>query len=92
MLTREFKDHSPANANLATNLKDYVTDSSMQKLVFEQIKAIGVTLVLAIGGTIIIAYIVKAVVGLRPSEEVETAGLDISEHGEEGYHGSESAA
>jgi Amt family ammonium transporter len=35
---------------------------------------------------VVIAYIVKAVVGLRPSEEVETAGLDLAEHGEEGYH------
>src|SRR5438876_447083 len=30
-----------ANANLATNLKEFVTDSPTQKLVFEQIKAIG---------------------------------------------------
>ena len=75
-----------ANANLATNLKDKVTDTFFQPLVFEQLKAIGVTLVLAIGGTIVIAYIVKAVVGLRPSEEVEVAGLDLAEHGEEGYH------
>ena len=75
-----------ANGNLATNLKDYVTDSPTQRLVFEQIKAIGLTLVLAIVGTTVIAFIVKAVVGLRPSEEVEAAGLDISEHGEEGYH------
>ena len=37
-------------------------------------------------GTTIIAFVVKAVVGLRPSEEVETAGLDLNEHGEEGYH------
>ena len=29
--------------------------------------------------------IVKAVVGLRPSEEVERQGLDVNEHGEEGY-------
>ena len=58
----------------------------MQPLVFEQIKAIGVTLVLAIVGTVVIAYIVKAVVGLRPAEEVEVAGLDLAEHGEEGYH------
>jgi Amt family ammonium transporter len=28
---------------------------------------------------------VKAVVGLRPSPEVESQGLDIAEHGEEGY-------
>ena len=52
-----------------------------------QVKAIGSTLVLAIVGTIIIAYIVKAVIGLRASEEVETVGLDLAEHGEEGYHG-----
>jgi len=57
----------------------------------EQVKAIGITLVLAVVGTVIIAYIVKAVVGLRPSEEVETAGLDLAEHGEEGYHSEASA-
>ena len=43
-------------------------------------------LVLAIVGTTVIAFIVKAVVGLRPSEEVEVAGLDLADHGEEGYH------
>jgi Amt family ammonium transporter len=52
----------------------------------EQLKAIAITLCLAVVGTVIIAYIVKAVVGLRPTPEVETAGLDLSEHGEEGYH------
>ena len=35
--------------------------------------------------TAIIAYIIKAVIGLRPTEEVERQGLDINEHGEEGY-------
>ena len=74
-----------ANANLAVNLKDYVTDSPTQRLVFEQLKAIGVTLVIAIVGTIIIAYIVKAVLGLRPTTEAEQEGLDLSDHGEEGY-------
>ena len=75
-----------ANPNLATNLKDYVTDSPAQRLVIEQLKAIGVTLFLAIVGTTIIAFIVKALVGLRPSGEVEVAGLDLNEHGEEAYH------
>jgi len=75
------------NGNLAANLKSFVTDTPLQPLVFEQLKAIGLTLVLAIAGTTVIAYIVKALVGLRPSEEVETAGLDLAEHGEEGYHG-----
>ena len=32
-----------------------------------------------------IAFIVKALIGLRPSEEVEVAGLDLADHGEEGY-------
>jgi Amt family ammonium transporter len=77
---------NPANANLATNLKDYVKDTWMQPLVWEQLKAIGLTLVLAIVGTTVIAFLVKAVIGLRPSEEVESIGLDLSEHGEEGYH------
>ena len=75
-----------ANGNLSNNLGKYVTNSKFQPLVWEQVKAILLTLVLATVGTAIIAFIVKAVVGLRPSEEVETAGLDLNEHGEEGYH------
>ena len=75
-----------ANGNLATNLKDQVTDHFFQPLVLEQLKAIGLTLVLAIVGTTVIAFVVKAIVGLRPSEEVEVAGLDLADHGEEGYH------
>jgi Amt family ammonium transporter len=70
------------NANLTTNLKDIVGKT----LWLEQLKAMGLTIVMAVVGTIVIAYLVKALVGLRASEEVETAGLDISEHGEEGYH------
>ena len=76
-----------ANPNLATYLKDYVKDSFAQPLVVEQLKAIFVTFLLATIGTAIIASIVKAVVGLRVDEEVETVGLDLAEHGEEGYHG-----
>ncbi len=76
------------NANLATNLKNYVTDTAFQPLLVEQLKAIALTLLLAVVGTTVIAFAVKAVLGLRPSEEVEFAGLDISEHGEEGYHDS----
>jgi len=76
-----------ANANLATNLKAQVTDTLFQPLLVEQLKAVAITLVLSIVATAIIAYIVKAIVGLRPTEEVETQGLDLAEHGEEAYHG-----
>ncbi len=74
-----------ANPNLANNLKDYVKDSAFQPLVFEQLKAMGVTLVLAVVGTTIIGFAVKAAIGLRPTSDVERQGLDIIEHGEEGY-------
>ena len=81
-----------ANPNLATFLsnaklpKVYVTDSLFQPQLIEQLKTVGVTLLLVFVGTIVCAYITKALVGLRPTEEVEIAGLDLAEHGEEGYH------
>ncbi|HWC61067.1 MAG TPA: ammonium transporter [Verrucomicrobiae bacterium] len=82
-----FLARSAANSNLASDsMKKYVTDSVMQPLVFEQLKAIALTLALAIVGTVVIGLIVKATIGLRPSEETETIGLDLAEHGEEGYH------
>jgi Amt family ammonium transporter len=51
-----------------------------------QLSAMALTIVLSVVMTTVIAFVVKAVVGLRPSEEVEMAGLDLAEHGEEGYH------
>jgi ammonium transporter, Amt family len=51
----------------------------------EQLLAMGVTLFLAVVATAVIGFILKASVGLRPSPEVERQGLDVTEHGEEGY-------
>ncbi len=70
------------NGNLNTNLKDIVGKS----LWIEQLKAIGVTIAMAVIGTLILAYLIKMVVGLRPSAEAEFQGLDLAEHGEAGYH------
>jgi Amt family ammonium transporter len=75
------------NGNLNLNLKDYIKGTFFQPLLLEQLKAILLTMALAIIGTTIIGYAVKFAIGLRPSEDVELSGLDISEHGEEGYHG-----
>jgi Amt family ammonium transporter len=55
-------------------------------LLMNQIKAVLVTLVLSVVASGIIALVVRAVLGLRPNEDIETAGLDLTEHGEEGYH------
>ena len=54
-------------------------------LLGEQLKAVALTIVWSVVATAVIAYIVKAVIGLRPTPEVESQGLDIAEHGEEGY-------
>ncbi len=69
------------NANLLMNLKDIVGNT----LWIEQLKAMGITIVLAVVGTTVIAFIVRALVGLRPTVEVEQQGLDLTEHGEAGY-------
>ena len=85
-----FLASAAANPNLAG---DPAKANGLAKLVANgglwlvQLKAIGITLTMAIVGTVIIAYIVKAIVGLRVSSEIEISGLDLAEHGEEGYHG-----
>jgi ammonium transporter, Amt family len=51
----------------------------------EQLKAIVFTILLAIVATVVIGAIVKTFIGLRIAPETERQGLDINEHGEEGY-------
>jgi Amt family ammonium transporter len=71
-----------ANPNLNTNLSAIVGKT----LWIGQLEAIGITMVLAIGGTAILALIVKAIIGLRPDRETEESGLDQFDHGEAAYH------
>ena len=63
------------------NLKDELLSS----LFFSQVKAVIFTIVLATVATFIIGSVLKLIIGLRVSPEVESNGLDLSEHGEEGY-------
>ncbi len=51
-------------------------------------QAVGVAIAwaLAIAGTLIILKVVDAIIGLRVREEHEIEGLDLSQHGEEGYY------
>ncbi len=78
------------NANLISEA--YAKKNGLFKAVtegtlwIEQLKAMAITVVLSVVATVIIAYIVKSLIGLRPTEEVERQGLDINEHGEEGYN------
>jgi Amt family ammonium transporter len=77
------------NANLggaaatANGLAKAITDHT---LILAQAKAAGITIALAVVATIVIAFVVKLIFGLRPSVEAEYQGLDITDHGEEGYN------
>jgi Amt family ammonium transporter len=81
LLTGFFAESS-ANGNLATNLASLVG----RTLWIEQLKAIALTMALSIGGTAVLALLIKLAIGLRPAREDEEQGLDDIEHGEGGYH------
>jgi Amt family ammonium transporter len=54
-------------------------------LLMNQLKAVVLTIVWSVAASLVIGLIVKAVLGLRPTPEVEESGLDLPEHGEVGY-------
>lgn len=53
--------------------------------VVTQIVAIAIAYIFAAVGTFILLKIIDATVGLRPKTDAELQGMDINEHGEEGY-------
>ncbi|MEH1802192.1 MAG: ammonium transporter [Nostoc sp.] len=65
--------------------KDGVLRGNLGELGVE-LAAIAVAYVIAGVGTWIILKVIDATVGLRVKEEAELQGLDINEHGEEGYN------
>ena len=56
-----------------------------------QFAGVAISWVLAIVGTLAILKLVDVTIGLRVSEEEEIQGLDLSQHGEEGYYWEASA-
>jgi Amt family ammonium transporter len=61
-----------------------VLEGDMGTLV-NQIVSILATIAIALVGTFVILIVLKSTMGLRVSTEEETQGLDLSQHGEEGY-------
>lgn len=59
---------------------------TMAGQVITQIKSVIVTVVWSGVVATVALFLTDKLVGLRASEEVETLGLDLTEHGEEGYH------
>jgi ammonium transporter, Amt family len=50
-----------------------------------QLVGVAISWTLSIIGTLVILFIVDKTIGLRVSEDAEREGLDLSQHGEEGY-------
>ena len=69
------------NPRLAVHLGGIVGKS----LWIGQLEAIIITMIIAIAGSFIVGIIVRVFVGMRPPLDVEAMGLDLIEHGEEGY-------
>jgi Amt family ammonium transporter len=82
LVAKDVNGNLTAAVATKNGLAKLVTDGGLW---LEQAKAIGLTLVLSVVATVVIAYVVKAIIGLRPTPEAESQGLDINDHGEEGY-------
>ena len=50
-----------------------------------QAVSVGVTIVYAGGVTAVLLFILKLTIGIRATEDEEVGGLDLAQHGEEGY-------
>jgi Amt family ammonium transporter len=61
-------------------------DYSMSAQMMKQLTAVGITLVWSGGVSAVLFLALKYTIGLRPTEEVEHNGLDITEHGERAYN------
>ena len=53
--------------------------------ILHQFAGVGISWGISIVGTLILLFVVDKLIGLRVSREDEIAGLDLSQHGEEGY-------
>jgi Amt family ammonium transporter len=53
--------------------------------ILNQLAGVGLAWSISIAGTLVLLFLVDKTMGLRVSAEDEQAGLDLSQHGEEGY-------
>ena len=65
-------------------------EGNLRQLLYQSIGVI-IAWALAAAGTFLLLKLVDAVVGVRVSAEQEIQGLDLTQHGEEGYYGEASA-
>ena len=51
-----------------------------------QLKAVGITLLWSGIGSAVLFFVIDKIIGLRPAEDAEREGLDLSSHGERAYN------
>ena len=54
--------------------------------ILNQLAGIGITIALAVVGSFVLLKVVDLIIGVRVTEEEEIQGLDLSQHGEDGYN------
>ena len=63
-----------------------VGEYDMAAQLITQLKAVLITLAWSGIGSAVLFGLLKVTIGLRPTEEAEREGLDLSEHGERAYN------
>jgi len=85
ILTGVFATVQVADPALVSDGKPVGLIDGRTQLLVGQLAAVAITWALAIVGTFILLKILDATMGLRVKRDQEMQGLDVSQHGEEGY-------
>jgi len=72
------------NAIFGKNVATGAIDGHWGQLA-NQAAGVGIAWSISIVGTLVLLFVVDKVIGLRVSPEFESSGLDLTQHGEEGY-------
>jgi Amt family ammonium transporter len=75
---------SAINAAFGKGVPTGATDGHWSQ-VLNQAAGVAIAWCISMAGTLVLLFVVDKVIGLRVSAEEESAGLDLSQHGEEGY-------
>ena len=84
ILTGVFATNTASDGTVWKGVKMGLIDGNTS-LLLGQIVAVAVTWVLSVVVTFVILKILDATMGLRVTKDEEQQGLDLSQHGEEGY-------
>ena len=83
LLTGVFATRAVTNASLKRDVSGLLEGNPAQ--MWPQAAGVLATIAIAIVGTLVLLKVLDAVMGLRVSQDEEIRGLDLSQHGEEGY-------